>query len=299
MTSVVELCGTEIEVEGRLVRIARIHGEKFRCPADPPALIDALRDCGKRIDLFTFLQAVPDTVPKYTYPMEWDNLAVLPVSTFDHWFAHQIQSYARNRARQAGKRGVAVREVPFDDGLLEGICGIYNESPVRQGRRFPHYGMDREAAHRYAGTFLDRSIFIGAFVDGRMIGFIKLVTDETCTYACAIHVLSMLQHRDKSPTNALIAQAVRSCADRNISYLVYERFTYAKKAADGLTTFKEVNGFKRMDLPRYYIPLTRLGWLALRGGLHHRLAHHIPASVGNRLRAIRRAWYERRFSKSA
>ena len=237
-------------------------------------------------------------MPKYTYPMEWDNLAVLPVSTFEHWFAHQIKSYARNRARQAEKKGVAVREVPFDDGLLDGICGIYNESPVRQGRRFPHYGMGREAARRYAGTFLDSSIFIGAFVGSTLIGFIKLVIDETRTYACAIHVLSMLEHRDKAPTNALIAQAVRSCAERAVSYLVYERFMYPNKPADGLTTFKEVNGFTRMDLPRYYVPMTRFGWLVLRAGLHHRLADRLPMPVADKLRDLRRAWYERRLSNS-
>ena len=36
-----------------------------------------------------------------------------------------------------------------------------------------------------------------------------------------MHILSMVSHRDKAPTNALIAQAVRSCADRSIPHLVY------------------------------------------------------------------------------
>ncbi len=56
---------------------------------------------------------------------------------------------------------------------------MYNETPMRQGKRFPHYGMTMERAREYAGTFLDRSIYVGAFVGDVMIGFIKLTTDES------------------------------------------------------------------------------------------------------------------------
>jgi hypothetical protein len=294
----VKICGKDIKVDGRLIRIARLDGEKFTFPDDPEAVLDGLRKCGTRIDLFTFLQRLPETSPKYAYPMEWDNLAVLPVSTFDHWWTHQLRSFPRNRARQAEKKGVVLREVPFDDALLKGICEIYNESPIRQGRRFPHYGMNLEKAREYAGTFLDRSIFIGAFLGDSMIGFIKMVIDETRTYACAIHILSMLQHRDKAPTNALIAQAVRSCADRRISYLVYENFTYGKKQGDSLSQFKEVNGFQRIDLPRYYVPMTLIGRVALRLGLHHRFVDLFPEPLMARIRRLRTAWYTRKLQIS-
>lgn len=284
----------DIKIDGRAVRIARIDGEKYESMQDPTPLIEGLKKSGTRVDLFTFLQKLPDSAPKYTYPMEWDNLAVLPVSTFEHWWDHQIRSYPRNRARQAEKRGVTLREVPFDDALLNGICGIYNECPVRQGKRFPHYGMTLDKARGYAGTFLNRSIWIGAFVGDTMIGFIKLVTDEDRTLACLVHILSMVQHKDKAPTNALIAQAVRSCADRGIAYLVYESFSYGKKQTDSLSHFKEVNGFGRVDLPRYYVPLTAVGSLALRLGLHRRLADQIPESVAAKLRALRKTFYSRR-----
>src|SRR4029077_15650305 len=203
-----------------------LDADKYLFLDDPEPMLEDLRKAKTRVDLFTFMQRLPETSPKYSYPMAWDNFAALPVSTFEHWWMHQIRSYPRNRARQAEKKGVVLREVPFDDTLLKGICEIYNESPIRQGRRFPHYGMSLERAREYAGTFLDRSIFIGAFLGDSMIGFIKLVADETQSYACAIHILSMLQHRDKAPTNALIAQAVRSCANRGISYLVYDHFSY-------------------------------------------------------------------------
>lgn len=289
------ICGKEIQVRGRLVRIARLDGEKYTFPDDPEMMVDQLKQSGRHIDIFTFLQRIPETSPKYSYPMEWDNFAVLPVSTFDHWWTHQIKSFPRNRARQAEKKGAVIREIPCDETLFRGICQIYNETPIRQGRRFPHYGMTIERARDYACTFLDRSIYVGAFVGDEMIGFIKLVISETRTHACLVHILAMVKHKDKAPTNALIAQAVRVCADRKIPYLVYERFSYGKKAGDSLSHFKEVNGFQRMDLPRYYVPLTPWGRVALRLGLHHRLVDRIPESVASKFREFRKTWYYHKF----
>jgi hypothetical protein len=108
----------------------------------------------------------------------------------------------------------------------------------------------------------------------------------------------MIMHRDKAPTNALIAQAVRSCTARDISYLIYENYSYGKKAADSLSHFKQVNGFHRMELPRYYIPLTPLGTLAIRIGLHHRIIEYCPEFIMAKLRELRTAWYMNRIRTS-
>jgi hypothetical protein len=293
-----KVCGKDIKIQGRLVRLARPDGDKYTFLDDPETFLSGLRASRTRIDIFTFLQKLPETSPKYSYPMEMDNLAVLTVSTFENWWDNQIRSYPRNRARQAEKRGVVFREVPFGDELVNGICGIYNETPVRQGKPFPHYGMTIEKARKYAGTFLERSIYIGAFVGETMIGFIKLAVDESRTQACLVHILSMVQHKDKAPTNALIAQAVRYCAEQKISYLVYEHFTYGQKTGDSLSHFKEVNGFQRVDLPRYYVPLTPIGSLALRLQLHHRFIDRIPESIAVKFRDLRKAWYSRKFETS-
>jgi hypothetical protein len=289
------VCGREIKVRGSFIRVAHLDGEKYVFPDDPAAMSEALRKTGVRIDLFTFLQRLPETSPQYSYHVELDNLAVLPISTFDHWWNKQLRSYPRNRARQAEKKGVILREVPLDDDLLKGICDIYNESPVRQGKRFPHYGMTMQKARAYAGTFPDHSVWIGAFLRDQMIGFVKLVMDETRTQACMVHILSMVQHKDKAPTNALIAQAVKSCANRAIPYLVYENFSYGKKEGDSLSHFKEVNGFQRIDLPRYYVPLTPLGSLALELKLHRKIADRFPEPMLAKLREIRTFWYSRKF----
>ena len=280
--------------------MARLELDKYEFLDQPGRIIEELRDCGTRIDLFTFLERLPEVLPteravKFEYPLEWDNLAVLPISTFDHWWNHQIRSVARNRARQAEKKGATLREVPFDDALVRGIWEIYNECPMRQGVRFRHYGRDLDWVRDHAGTFLDRSIFIGAFLDEQLIGFIKLVTDEKRRQACTMHILSMVQHKEKAPTNALIAQAVRSCADRGIRYLVYQNFSYGKKQGDSLSHFKETNGFQRIDLPRYYVPLTVTGRIAAKLGLHRRFVDVLPQSVGMKLRDLRKRWYERRF----
>lgn len=295
----INLGDRNIRVENGIIRIARLDGEKFKFLENPEELLGKVRECGQRIDLFTFMQKVSDTTPKFSYPMEWDNLAALPVSTFEKWWEDQIGFKARNKAKQAPKKGVTLREVPFDDTLVEGIWRIYNESPIRQGRRFRHFGKDLETVRREAATFPDSSIFIGAFVGERLIGFVKLVTDETGTQAGLMHIVSALGHRDKAPTNALVAEAVRACAKRKISFLVYSNFAYGKKQRDSLSDFKERNGFQQVDLPRYYVPLTLAGRLALRVGMHRRIADRIPEPLAAKVREFRNKWNNRKLPAAA
>lgn len=287
--------GRDIVIEGLLVRIARVDGDGYCFLDDPRPVIDALRKSGTRIDLFTFLQKLTDTSPKYQYPMELDNMAVLPVTTFEHWWTQQIGFKARNKAKQAEKKGIVVREVRFDDALVRGIWEIYNECPVRQGRLFWHYGKSLEAVREVSATFLNSSVFIGAFDADKLVGFIKLTFDETGTQAGIMHIISLLQYRDKAPTNALLAHAVRSCADRGVSHLVYANWIYGKRVQSSLRDFKERNGFGRVDVPRYYVPITRWGSAAFAMRLHHKLAERVPEPVAAKLRDLRSAWYQRRF----
>lgn len=293
------ICDRDVNVEGRLIRTARIDGEKYLFLDHPELLLKGLRNCGTRVDLFTFIQKLSNTSPGYPYPMELDNFAALPISTFENWWTKQIGFKARNKAKQAEKHGVTLKEVPFSDKLIQGIWEIYNETPIRQGKRFPHYGISIEQVHKYAGTFLDRSVFIGAYLEDKLIGFAKLTIDETRTQAGLMHIVSMIGQRDKAPTNALVAQAVRSCAERRIPYLIYSNFAYGKKRSDSLSDFKERNGFQRMDVPRYYVPLTPLGWIFFHLGLHHKLIDRIPESFIAKLRDLRSAWYNRKSTTSA
>ena len=290
-----EVCGKEVRIRGRLIRIAFLDAEGYQFLEDPEAALRALRSSGTRADLFTFVQRLSDSAPKYAYPMERDNIAALRVTSFDDWLKNQIDFKARNKVRKAGKNGVVLREVPFDDDLIKGISAVYNESPIRQGKRFWHYGKDLDTVRKMTATFLEQSTFIGAFLDGNMIGFVKLVSDESGSQAGLMHIVSMIQHRDKAPTNALIAEAVRSCAERQISYLWYANFSYGKKQSDSLADFKRNNGFKRFEPPRYYVPLTIAGKIALRLGLHHSASDWIPEGMAASYRRVRSFWYARRF----
>jgi hypothetical protein len=291
----VQILGKEALIEGRLIRIGRLDAEGYDFLDDPEAALKVLRKSSPRADLFTFIQKLSDASPKFGFPMEWDNMAALQVSTFDHWMAHQVDFKVRNKVRKASKNGVEVREVPFDDDLVRGISAIYNESPIRQGKPFWHYKKEIDAVRRMNATFLDRTIFLGAFFEGSLIGFVKLVTNEDRSQAGLMQIVSMILHRDKAPTNALVAQAVRSCAERGIAHLWYANFSYGKKQQDSLADFKRHNGFVKVELPRYYIPLTIVGRVALRLGLHHKAQDWIPEPIAAPYRRIRKLWYARRF----
>lgn len=290
----IEVCGREIRIQGRFLRIARLEGEGYEFIEAPDDLLKELRRSGRPSDLFTFLQRPADPSPKFDYPMEWDNFAALPVSTFEHWWARQVDHQVRKKVRNAERKGVTVQEVAFGADLVHGISEIYNECPIRQGRRFRHHGKDFKTIYAEEATFLERSVFVGAYLNGGLIGFAKLVSDETGTQAGLMNILSMNAHRDKAPTNALIAHAVRLCAERGIRYLLYGHFAYGKKERSSLSDFKEYNGFRRIDVPRYFVPLTLRGAAALRLGLHRRWTDRLPEPLLARLRELRRAWYGRK-----
>jgi hypothetical protein len=293
-----EACGKEIRVNGNLIRIGFVDGEGYQFLERPEEALSVLQKHGPRIDIFTFVQKLSETTPKYNYPMEWDNLAALRVSSFDEWMTNQIDFKVRNKIRKAVKTGVIVNEVSFDDAYVRGIHAIYNESEVRQGKPFWHYGKDLETVRKMNATFIDRSIFIGAYLENSLIGFVKLVFNEDRTQAGLMQIVSMRAHQDKAPTNALIAQSVRSCADRGIPHLWYANMSYGKKHADGLADFKRHNGFQRIDVPRYFVPLTLAGRVALRLGIHHGLNDWIPGPIAVTYRQIRKYWYSNKSTRS-
>lgn len=285
------IAGKDLHVDGRLIRIARLAAERYDFFDDPQAAVGMLAGAGRRVDLLTFIQKLPNTSPMYHYPMEWDNMAALPISSYDHWWTRQANPKVRNKVRRAEASGVVVKEVAFDDALVQGISAVYDECPVRQGRSFWHYKKGIERVRQENGTFLERSVFLGAFFENQLIGFAKLVMQEDRSQAGLMQILSMIGHRDKAPTNALIAKAVRVCSERGIAHLVYANFSYGNKQSDSLSDFKQYNGFQRIEVPRYYVPLTTLGRAALHLGLHKGFAARIPEPVLARLRSIRSRWH--------
>ena len=150
-----------------------------------------------------------------------------------------------------------------------------------------------------SATFMSCSVFIGAYFEEKLIGFVKLTADQARSQAAIMHIVSMIKHRDKSPTNALIAESVKSCEKHGFPYLVYSNFAYGKKQHDSLADFKVSNGFQKIDLPRYYVPLTPMGKMALRLGLHHGLRSHIPEPLMEKYRKLRLAWHNRNSQSAA
>ena len=288
--------GTEdLMVHGRLIRVGRLESDAIDFPDDPPATLIDIQSARAGIDVFTFVQTLPRTQPEFTYAMEWDNFAAMPVSTFEHWWNKQIDRKVRNMARRGEKHGLAVRESTLDAAFAQGIWDIYNESPVRQGKPFWHYGKDVETVRRENASFFERSVYIGAYFQDALIGFLKLVISRDGHQALVMQNLSMMKHRDKSPTNALIAQAVRSCAERGVSHMVYASFSYGRKKRDSLADFKLSNGFQRVEVPRYFVPLTFRGKVAMQLGLHHRLSEHLPESLLAQARKLRGSWYAHKY----
>jgi hypothetical protein len=181
--------------------------------------------------------------------------------------------------------GLRTETVSFTDEFVKGIVSIYNESPVRQGKKFWHYGKSFDEVKRDNGTYLDRSIFIGSYFENELVGFLKFVIDGEV--ANIMQILSKSAYFSKRPTNALIAKAVEVCESLKIKYLIYGEHTYGKKDESSLIDFKENNGFRKMELPRYYVPMTPKGHLALKFGIHKGLANLLPSRVTKNLIRLR------------
>src|ERR1017187_9201974 len=78
--------GRTFVTEGGWVKTAFIRDEHYTLEKpleDPAAAIAELKKSGLRADVLRFLQRPPDLQPKFSYPMEWDNYAAVPITTFE------------------------------------------------------------------------------------------------------------------------------------------------------------------------------------------------------------------------
>jgi len=286
---------TTVVVRGGMLKIAEIFDEYWlekRLLPDPLCVIDEVSQHGSGIDLFTFTQRVPDTTPHFDFIHVWDNVAAIEIQSFEDWLHHGISDSTRRNIRSSEKRGVQVRVCAFDETYVRGIMDIYNETPIRHGRRFWHYGKDFADVRNENGTYVERSTYLAAYFQEEMVGYCKLVRDKDT--AAIMQILSKMRYLDKRPNNALMAAAVKECCAHGIRYLLYERLVYGKKTDSSLTKFKQSNGFTRMDVPRYFVPLTLKGRLAIITGLHRSLKDRIPGRIMELYVSLRKACYSRR-----
>lgn len=266
----------ELVTAGRVFKTARMRNEWYDFPQEPEAFVGKLRAANSGVDVFTFLEEIPHREPRFPYARDVESISVMPITTYDEWWKKQIPDKTRNMIRKAGKKGLEIRITEFDDKFLAGLKEIYDESPIRQGMRFWHYQKDLEELRRIHVTFLERTQFIGAYLQDELVGFIKLTYNQGS--ASFMQIISKMAHRDKAPNNAMIAKAVEICAERKVPYILYGIWSRR-----GLGEFKINHGFERFDMPRYFVPLTARGKLMIKLKLYRKAKDFLPEPWMNTL----------------
>jgi hypothetical protein len=234
--------------------------------------LEKLKERG--IDIFTFIERKWIKViktPQKCWVKTEDNVALLEVRTYDEWW-DSIGKKTRNMVRKAEKSGIITKVPLADEKLAEGVWKIYNETPIRQGRTFSHYGV---ALANVRNTVLSAkdSTYIGAYLEDRLAGFIQLVYGHEIVIISQI--LSLQEQWDKAVNNALLAKAIQICATNQHRWLMYGRIGNHPS----LDRFKENHGFKKFILRRFYVPLTTKGKIATKFGLHKEIRDTLPSSV--------------------
>ena len=213
---------------------------------------------------------------------------VIPMMTF--WLS--LKAVERSRSWPLWKTSnVPPSAIVLYIRFLEGISRIYNEVPVRQGKHFWHYGKDLQTIRHALATYLERSLFIGAYYQDELVGFMKITWVGTT--ATITQILSLKKHFDKRPNNLMIAKAIEICEKEGMSHFIYGNFVYFDPNST-LTEFKRRHGFEPVQLPRYYIPLTLKGSIAIGLGLHRGIAGNTPKAIMRQFLRIRKRLAERK-----
>ncbi len=228
------------------------------------------------IDLFTFIGRDYIVKKNYSFKNEEDNVALLKINSYEDWW-RRIGKKTRNMVRKAMKKGVKTEIIRnYDDRIAVGIWRIYNETPIRQGRWFPNYRVKisiiKEAIKKMIKDDEDSELLCALYKD-KPIGFISLLYGDEV--AVISQILSSIKHLDKAPNNALIAKAVERCAEKKITNLIYARMGNHPS----LDRFKRNNGFVKVIIPRYYIPLTNRGLAAIKLGFHRDAKDVLPEKI--------------------
>jgi hypothetical protein len=289
--------GHEVIAVGRWPRIASLRDEEwmggYPVLQDPEKFIQALKSSGLPADILTFSGPIGADRSDWAFSYAEDNVAAIRTDDFATWWEGLPQE-ARKNTRRSAKRGVEVRLAVYDSDFVSGIKSIYDEAPIRQGRKFWHYGKDIETVRRENATYLDRSEFLGAYFNNELIGFVKYVfVDDT---ARIMQILCLNSHQDKRPIIALIVKAAERCHERGVRYLIYGKYTYGQKTGSSITEFKKRLGFEQIGLRRYYVPLSLSGRIAMFIGAHKSLHELLPSRIYNLLLDIRTWWLTRTLS---
>ena len=114
-----------------------------------------------------------------------------------------------------------IKVLPLDDAFVRGVMEIFNETPVRRGKPFWHYGKSFETLKEEFSRDLATSKFVGAYEHGELVGFVKL----NCVpgrFANPGLIVSKLEARKKYVNNALIAKSVELCCRTVLNIYLHE-----------------------------------------------------------------------------
>jgi hypothetical protein len=227
----------------------------------------------REVDIFAFLER--RWCHTFQDAKSWtkgnDNIALLRITSYDDWWKN-IGKKTRNMIRKAEKSGVRTEIAEPNDDLAKGMWKIYNETPIRQERAFPHYG-ESLAAVRKSLSSRRNAIYVGAYMQDELVGFIQLIRGDRI--AIISQMLSLQKHWDKALNNALIAKTIEVCADQHGQWIMYARMGNHPS----LDKFKQSNGFTQFALTRYYVPMTGKGKIAIRLGLQKEIKDSLPRAI--------------------
>lgn len=253
-------------------KIARDPEEYLKDIVPSGKLIEILRN--RRIDVFTFLERkwcykVED--PAETWVKATDNIALLHITDHQEWL-RIIGKKTRNMIRKAEKSGIRTEISEPNEVLAKGMWKIYNETPIRQERAFPHYGISLDSILKGLASTRNAT-YVGAYMQNELVGFVQLIHGDKITLISQI--LSLQKHWDKSLNNGLIDKTIEVSADRHKQWIMYGRMGNHPS----LDRFKQSNGFNQFALTRYYVPITGKGKMAIRLGLQKEIKDSLPKAV--------------------
>lgn len=253
-------------------KIAKNPEEYLKDIVPTEKFIEKLKDRG--IDIFTFLERIwchRVLHPPETWTKSNDNIALLHITDYQEWLK-TIGKKTRNMIRKAEKNGIRADITEPSETLAKGMWKIYHETPIRQERAFPHYGIALETITKGLAS-TKNATYVGAYLQDELVGFVQLIHGDSI--AIISQILSLQKHWDKALNNALVAKTIEVCADQHEQWIMYGRMGNHPS----LDKFKQSNGFTQLALTRYYVPITEKGRIAVRFGLQKEMKDRLPRAI--------------------
>jgi hypothetical protein len=234
--------------------------------------LNKLKD--RSIDVFTLVErkwCCPLNVDGKGWAKTKKDIGILKVPPYDNWL-QTVGKKTRNMIRKAEKSGIKTEVTELNEQIVKGIWNIYNETPIRQGRAFPHYGLTLQEVDGNSHA-AKNCTWITSYLEGEVVGFIQLMHGDNV--AVIAQILSLQKYWDRAINNALVAKTVEFCASKQVPWIIYG----GMGNHPSLDKFKESNCFSKMTLTRYYVPLTFRGKITTSFGLYKNKKDLVPNSL--------------------